>query len=93
MAEPTIAVEVIHVDAAMQVERRRVELPVGSSVMQAIEVSGMAPALSADAIDSARLGIFGRKVTANQLLRDGDRVEIYRPLVQDPKDARRRRTR
>jgi putative ubiquitin-RnfH superfamily antitoxin RatB of RatAB toxin-antitoxin module len=45
------------------------------------------------AFDPSRLGIFSRRVTADDLLHDGDRVEIYRPLTLDPKDARRRRAR
>jgi len=44
-------------------------------------------------VDSQRLGIFGRRVALEQLLRDGDRVEIYQPLLLDPKEARRRRAR
>jgi len=37
------------------------------------------------------VGIFGRRVELDAPLRDGDRVEIYRPLVADPREARRRR--
>ena len=39
------------------------------------------------------IGIFGRVVAPDALLKDGDRVEIYRPLLADPKDARRTRAR
>ncbi|MBL4714661.1 MAG: RnfH family protein, partial [Alcanivorax sp.] len=69
----------------------RVELGQGASVMQAIEASGVlldAPGL---VIDPDRLGIFARRVRPDDTLHDGDRVEIYRPLLLDPKDARRRR--
>lgn len=93
MVEPTVMVEVIHVDGASQLERRRAELPAGSTVMQAISACGITLALPTGTLDPDRLGIFGRKVSPNQLVRDGDRVEIYRPLALDPKDARRRRTR
>jgi putative ubiquitin-RnfH superfamily antitoxin RatB of RatAB toxin-antitoxin module len=41
--------------------------------------------------DAAPLGIFGRLVTRDQVLKQGDRVEIYRPLATDPKTARRKR--
>lgn len=49
-----------------------------------------------DALDAARLsgtavGIFGRRVQLDTKLADGDRVELYRPLAMDPKEARRRR--
>lgn len=69
----------------------RVELGQGASVMQAIEASGVlldAPGL---VIDPDRLGVFARRVRPDDTLHDGDRVEIYRPLLLDPKDARRRR--
>jgi hypothetical protein len=39
------------------------------------------------------VGIFGRRVERDRILTDGDRVEIYRPLVADAKEARRRRAR
>ena len=93
MAEPTMRIEVIHVDWSSRVERRWTELPAGSTVMQAIEACGIASMLPVAAVDSARLGIFGRQVTPDQLLHDGDRVEIYRPLALDPKEARRLRIR
>jgi putative ubiquitin-RnfH superfamily antitoxin RatB of RatAB toxin-antitoxin module len=86
-------VEVIHVDAESRVERRRTRLPAGSTVMQAIVASGIVSVLPPGTLDPARLGIFGRKVTPEQLVRDGDRVEICRPLAFDPKEARRRRVR
>lgn len=93
MVERTITVEVIYVGPDWCVERQRVELDEGSTVMRAIEASGMESSLPAGAIDPARLGIFGRKVAPGQLLHDGDRIELYRPLAIDPKEARRRRSR
>lgn len=69
----------------------RLELAVGSTVADALRHSGifrLCPALE-DA--QLPLGIFGRRVTPETLLCDGDRVEIYRALKVDPKEARRRR--
>ena len=43
--------------------------------------------------DSAAVGIFGELVPRTQVPRDGDRIEIYRPLLHDPKEARRQRAR
>jgi hypothetical protein len=64
---------------------RRVELAAGSTVADAVAASGLAvPA-------TARFGIYGKVVPAGTVLRDGDRVEIYRPLRADPKDLRRLR--
>ena len=44
-------------------------------------------------VASCRVGIFGRSASSDRPLREGDRVEIYRPLRADPKDARRTRAR
>ena len=91
MAEQ-IAVNVVYAEPERQIVRR-VTLPVGSTVMQAIETSGIAQAVAGLVIDPARLGIFSHKAAPGQLLGDGDRVEIYRSLTLDPKEARRRRAR
>ncbi|MEO8810612.1 MAG: RnfH family protein [Rhodanobacter sp.] len=93
MAESDITVEIIHAGAAGRIERRSIELPKGCTVMQAVGACGIAASLPDGAIDPARLGVFGCKVAPDHLLLDGDRVEIYRPLVLDPMEARRRRSR
>lgn len=92
MAEHPIEVEVIHVGTD-RVERRRVVVSRGSTVIQAIEASAIMECLPAGAVDPTRLGIFARKVAAEQVVCDGDRIEIYRPLELDPMEARRRRSR
>lgn len=71
--------------------RQHLRLPAGSSVMQAVNASGVSDAASPGCIDPARLGIFSRRVAPDAPVSDGDRIEIYRPLTADPKDARRRR--
>lgn len=92
MAESAITVEVVYADPARQLVRR-LELAAGSTVMQAIAASGLAAQLPGGEVDPSRLGIFSRKVAADQILRTGDRVEIYRSLLLDPMEARRRRAR
>ena len=70
---------------------RELELAVGSTLRDAIEQSGVLaehPALSRDALS---IGVFGRTQPADARARDGDRIEIYRPLLVDPKEARRHR--
>ncbi|GAA0707342.1 RnfH family protein [Dyella marensis] len=89
MAE-RIAVEVAYAEAGRQWVLP-VELPAGATVMQAIEASGLMAQVPGLQVDPARLGVFSRKAAPDQLLEDGDRVEIYRPLSLDPKEARRRR--
>ncbi len=72
---------------------RQVSLPVGSRVMEAIQQSGVLQEMPEVVVDPSHLGIFSRRVAPDETLHDGDRVEIYRPLTLDPKDARRRRAR
>jgi hypothetical protein len=62
-----------------------------SCVRDAIEQSGVLQAHPALVIDTASVGIFGRLCSLGDPVHDGDRVEIYRPLRADPKEARRRR--
>ncbi len=72
---------------------QRVELEPGATVRHAIERSGLCeqvPELHGQTIEA---GIFHRRCSLDAPLRDGDRIEIYRPLLIDPKDARRLRAR
>lgn len=68
-----------------------VELPPGATVEQAVRRSGILDACPDAVFDPERVGIFGRRVAPEEPVRDGDRVELYRPLVADPRDARRAR--
>jgi Uncharacterized protein conserved in bacteria len=90
MAEPVIAVEVVHA-GTHRLWRCRVSLPVGSTAMQAVEATEWLAGLPAEVSESLRLGIHSRRVEVDHVLRDGDRVEIYRPLALDPMASRRRR--
>ena len=66
----------------------RIELPAGATLRDALESCG----LEVDPGKQA-FGVFGRRARLDQPLADGDRVEIYRALAIDPKEARRRRAR
>jgi putative ubiquitin-RnfH superfamily antitoxin RatB of RatAB toxin-antitoxin module len=68
---------------------RRVTLDQGSCVGDALAASGLLEEFPE--IGTAPLGIFGTRVQPGVVLRDRDRVEIYRPLLADPKEIRRRR--
>ena len=63
----------------------------GATVAEAIERSGIAARLPAADIAGAPVGIFGKRVRRDTVLGHGDRVELYRRLVADPKANRRRR--
>jgi len=67
------------------------EVEGGTTARQAVERSGILQRFPEIDLAQAGLGIFGRVVSPDTPLRDGDRVEIYRPLVADPKDTRRTR--
>lgn len=83
-----VAVEVV-LALPGQCVLRRVLVAEGSTVAEAISAAQLG---DQDSV-ATRVGIFGRRVDLSERLRDGDRVEIYRALVMDPKDARRRRVR
>ena len=63
----------------------------GTTVGQAIEQSGVLAAFPDINLVTQPVGIYGKKKPLETALRDRDRVEIYRPLVADPKDSRRKR--
>jgi putative ubiquitin-RnfH superfamily antitoxin RatB of RatAB toxin-antitoxin module len=63
----------------------------GTTVGQAIEQSGVLASFPEINLVTQPVGIYGKKKTLDTLLRERDRIEIYRPLVADPKDSRRKR--
>lgn len=67
-----------------------INVPEGSTVAEAIASSGLAEQFPDVNFANAEFGVWGQHVDAARVLQDGDRVEIYRPLVMDPRDARRR---
>lgn len=92
MAESMITVELVHAGVE-RLWRERVTVPAGSTVQQALHASGLLEQLPRAAIEPLRLGIYSRRVEPDRVLRDGERVEIYRPLMLDPMAARRQRAR
>ena len=88
MAEATIRVTVAYAERERQT-LIDVELPAGATVAEAVLRSAIRerhPGIAPD----APLGVHGRRVEAGEVLADGDRVELYRPLPADPKETRRR---
>jgi putative ubiquitin-RnfH superfamily antitoxin RatB of RatAB toxin-antitoxin module len=66
-------------------------LPIGSTVADALRATHWLPSDFADQSAPPSAGVWGRQAPLHQPLRQGDRVELYRPLQVDPKDARRLR--
>jgi putative ubiquitin-RnfH superfamily antitoxin RatB of RatAB toxin-antitoxin module len=85
-----IAVSVVYALPAGATEIE-LELPAGSSVADALALSGIATRHPDINLAAVTVGIYGARVGLDAKLSDGDRVEIYRPLQADPKDLRRRR--
>jgi putative ubiquitin-RnfH superfamily antitoxin RatB of RatAB toxin-antitoxin module len=88
-----LRVEVVYSPAAGEVWQWNGELPEGASLRAALQASGIAEAHPALDVARAAVGVWGRRCGLDEPLRDGDRVEIYRPLKVDPKEARRLRDR
>ena len=84
-----IRVKVVYA-AAKELDAVSVRLPAGATVRDAIAASGIAERRE---VDLEAVGVFGHRVAADARLADGDRVEIYRPLLLDPKEQRRQRAR
>ena len=70
---------------------RPMKVAPGTTIGQAIEMSGVLEAYPDINLASQPVGIYARKKTLDTVLRERDRIEIYRPLVADPKDSRRKR--
>lgn len=87
--------DLIHVEVAYALPDEQVLLSVnvleGTTLEQAIRQSGVLDKYPEIDLSSNSVGIFGRVTSAEQVLEEGDRVEIYRPLIADPKVVRRER--
>lgn len=86
----TIPVEVAYARPDEQVVLA-VEVPRGATVRQAIERSGVLQQFMEIDLAENKVGIFGKLTKLEQELQPNDRVEIYRPLIADPKEVRRAR--
>lgn len=86
-----ISVEVAYATPALQ-KIIQISVAEGTTARQAAKLSNIVEFFPEADIDSASMGIFGKSVKADEYqLRDGDRVEIYRPLLIDPKEVRKAR--
>jgi len=66
-------------------------VPAGTTVAEAIQTSGVLDKHPEIDLSVNKLGLFGKLTKADTVLRDKDRIEIYRPLIADPKEVRRKR--
>ena len=92
-AEPavdSIAVEVVYCPAPHVIDLSPLRVAAGATVADALQASGVLQRHGL-ALDGLALGLWGRACALTQPLRERDRIEIYRPLLVDPKEARRQR--
>jgi putative ubiquitin-RnfH superfamily antitoxin RatB of RatAB toxin-antitoxin module len=92
MPEPTpgLTVELCYAKPGLQF-LRTLSVPPGTTLQQAIRLSGVLDAAPEIDLTTCQAGIHGKHRPLATEVREGDRIEIYRPLIIDPKDARRRR--
>jgi uncharacterized protein len=85
-----ISVTVVYAlpELAIEIE---VTLPAGATVAETLERSGIATRHPEANPTQCPVGIFGKRVDRQSIVSDGDRIELYRPLVADPKESRRKR--
>jgi len=87
-----LCVQVIYADVE-QIWRRSLQLAPGATAGAALSASGFFRHFPCHAPESVRIGIYGRLCTMDTRLNDNDRIEVYRPLIFDPMESRRRRAR
>lgn len=86
--EAGIAIEVVYAEPGKQL-LLACRVPAGSTVAEALVASGIAEHFPQVEFAKVELGVWGQTVTRSRLLVEGDRLEIYRPLLMDPREARR----
>ena len=86
----SIAVEVVYARPDRQVVIP-LRVPVGATLAHAIRDSGIESIFPEIDLAKNAIGVFGELAQPSRVLRQGDRVEIYRPLLRDPRQARRKR--
>jgi putative ubiquitin-RnfH superfamily antitoxin RatB of RatAB toxin-antitoxin module len=91
VSDANIQVTLVYSSGPRQVREIVLQMAKNSTVLQAVQASGFLKAFPSIAQQNTVVGVWGRKTELNQILRENDRVEIYRALTVDPKVARRER--
>lgn len=90
MVEPQITVEVVYARPGEQA-LEQLHVPANATVEAVIRRSGLLERFPEIDLASNKVGVFGKVSALAATLNDGDRIEIYRPLIADPKEARKKR--
>jgi putative ubiquitin-RnfH superfamily antitoxin RatB of RatAB toxin-antitoxin module len=86
----SIQVEVVY-GLAEEQALLSVSVPDGSEIRDVILASNIIEQFPDIDLDKVKVGLFGKLTKMNQIVRERDRIEIYRPLIADPKEVRKRR--
>ena len=87
-----LRIEVVYCPSADGIDRVELELPAGATLLEALQRSGLLERHAGVDLAQQRVGVWGRARRLDEVLHDGDRVELYRALQVDPKQARRLRS-
>ena len=90
MNDEMINIELVYALPAEQT-LLKLEVPKATTIAAAIKLSGVLEKHPEIDPEKTKVGIFGKLSKADTVLRDKDRIEIYRPLIADPKEVRRKR--
>ena len=90
VADRQITVEVVFAKPGEQV-LEQLRVPADATVEAVIRSSGILERFSEIDLTTNKVGIFGKATKLSASLHEGDRIEIYRPLIADPKEARKKR--
>lgn len=90
MAEADLEVEVAYARPDVQ-QVVRLTLPAGATLRDAVVRSGFLERFPELELERQAVGIYGKPASLDATVSDGDRIEIYRPLIANPKEMRRRR--
>ena len=91
LAQQNVATWPVHERFPLHGEMQRVTLQEGATVEEAIRASGLLELRTDIDLTKNKVGIYSRPAKLSDIVHDGDRVEIYRPLIADPKELRRQR--
>ena len=92
MNDAPLRIEIVYAGPQRAIVKT-LRVPAGASVADALQLAALDPDFAGVDLANSAFGIFGKPARGDQLLRQGDRIEIYRPLAADPKEARRARAR
>ena len=90
LSDAPLEIEIVYAEPRRAIIKN-LRLPAGARVADALKLAAVDPDFAEVDFANSPFGIFGKLAGADQPLRQGDRIEIYRPLFADPKEARRTR--